>query len=252
MNTKILSGNTLKIIAAIAMLIDHIGMMFFPKAVIFRIIGRLAFPIFAFMIAESAKYTKNKLKHFMLMFSLAFVCQVVYYLFDNGSLYMCILVTFSISTLLIYTLQRFNKALFKKDAKATEKIFWGLIFFLGVVATYLVCNIKYRDFVIDYGFAGCMTPVAASLLDFSKTEAPRSVKRLDTIPLRVLCMILPIAIIVYNNIINGKNFGIFLFATLILLLFYSGKRGKRKLKYFFYIFYPLHLVILEGIYMLIN
>ena len=131
MNTKILSGNTLKIIAAIAMLIDHIGMMFFPKAVIFRIIGRLAFPIFAFMIAESAKYTKNKLKHFMLMFSLALVCQVVYYLFDNGSLYMCILVTFSISTLLIYALQRFNKALFKKDAKVggSSLFYWTILDF---------------------------------------------------------------------------------------------------------------------------
>ena len=41
-----LSGNMLKIIAAISMLIDHIGYMFFPDVIIFRIIGRLAFPIF--------------------------------------------------------------------------------------------------------------------------------------------------------------------------------------------------------------
>jgi len=36
------------------------------------------------------------------------------------------------------------------------------------------------------------------------------------------------------------------------LLLYSGKRGKAKMKYFFYVFYPLHLVILEGICILVN
>ena len=47
-----LSGNALKIIAAISMVIDHTGMLIFPGEDIFRIIGRLAFPIFAFFIAE--------------------------------------------------------------------------------------------------------------------------------------------------------------------------------------------------------
>ena len=49
-----LSGNALKIIAALAMLCDHVGLMFFPHVRLFRIIGRLAFPIFAYMIAEAA------------------------------------------------------------------------------------------------------------------------------------------------------------------------------------------------------
>ena len=55
-----LSGNALKIIAAISMVIDHVGLMFFPTLKILRIIGRLAYPIFAFMIAEGCYYTKNK------------------------------------------------------------------------------------------------------------------------------------------------------------------------------------------------
>jgi hypothetical protein len=38
--------------------------------------------------------------------------------------------------------------------------------------------------------------------------------------------------------------------ALVPLLLYSGKRGKLRMKYFFYIFYPLHLVVLEGIYIL--
>lgn len=50
----LLSGNQLKIIAMITMLIDHIGVNLFPSVTILRVIGRLSFPIFAYMIAEGA------------------------------------------------------------------------------------------------------------------------------------------------------------------------------------------------------
>ena len=59
---KFLTGNALKILAALFMTIDHIGVMLFPRVLVLRIIGRLALPIFAFMIAEGCKYTRNKKK----------------------------------------------------------------------------------------------------------------------------------------------------------------------------------------------
>ena len=55
-----LSGNQLKIIAAISMTVDHLGFILFPSLIILRIIGRIAFPIFAYMIAEGCRYTKNE------------------------------------------------------------------------------------------------------------------------------------------------------------------------------------------------
>ena len=56
---EILSGNALKIIAALAMVADHVGLMFFPQVRILRIIGRLAYPIFAYMIAQGcASFTQ--------------------------------------------------------------------------------------------------------------------------------------------------------------------------------------------------
>ena len=47
----------IQFIAALTMLIDHIGMVFFPSAIGFRAIGRLSFPLFAFGIAEGVRYT---------------------------------------------------------------------------------------------------------------------------------------------------------------------------------------------------
>ena len=60
---RILSGNMLKILGAVFMLIDHIGVVFFPEVKILRILGRISFPIFAFMIAEGCRYTRNKLRY---------------------------------------------------------------------------------------------------------------------------------------------------------------------------------------------
>ena len=65
---EVLSANKLKLIALISMTIDHIGLLFFPYTIIFRILGRFAFPIFAYFIAVGCYYTHNKLKHFLHLF----------------------------------------------------------------------------------------------------------------------------------------------------------------------------------------
>jgi len=55
---------SLKLLACITMLIDHIGAIFFPDIMFIRIIGRVAFPIYAFLITEGYSRTKN-LKRYM-------------------------------------------------------------------------------------------------------------------------------------------------------------------------------------------
>lgn len=57
-----ISATALKIIGMIAMTIDHIGYFLFPQIEAFRIIGRIAYPIFAYMIAEGCRYTRNKVE----------------------------------------------------------------------------------------------------------------------------------------------------------------------------------------------
>ena len=94
-----LSGNALKIIALIAMTVDHIGVILLGGNVVWRIIGRISFPIFAFMIAEGCRYTKNKRQYLGTIFLLGAVCQAVYY-FGEKSLYQGILITFSLSIII--------------------------------------------------------------------------------------------------------------------------------------------------------
>lgn len=248
MNTKILSGNQLKIIAAVAMVIDHFAVIFCPQNHILRIIGRLAFPIFAFMISEGAKYTSNKIKYLLTMFSVASVCQIAYIIYGQLEPFN-ILITFSLSTIMIFALQDVKSKLFDKKSSNTQTAVSFLVFFALVALVYYLNTLV----LIDYGFAGCMVPVAASLFDFKGTNAPKSLKNLDKIPLRVLCIIVPISFIIYRNMSLGdKCVSPFLLMAIPLLMLYSGKRGSAKLKYFFYLFYPLHLAVLEGIYMLIN
>ena len=225
-----LSGNTLKIIAAIAMVLDHAGLMFFPQYSIFRILGRLAYPIFAFMIAEGCHYTKNKLRYFLTVFLLGGICQAVYFIFC-GDTYLNILLTFSFAIPLIYLLQLWK-----------EKRNWVFMFpfAAAVTAAYLLD----RYLTINYGFWGIMAPVLTALCYPNKGEKLKIGHHWLRVGLMGIGLILIACVshpIQYYSLL-----------TLPLLLLYSGKRGKYNLKYGFYLFYPLHLVALQAIAWLLS
>ena len=222
---KLLSGNSLKILAAVFMTIDHIGVILFPRSLILRLIGRLALPIYAFMIAEGCKYTRNKKKYFGMVFGLGSVCQVVYYLFD-GSLYFSILITFSLAILMIYSMQYW---------KQKKTVLSGLVFAGSVLSVYLLN----QWLTIDYGFWGCMLPVFAALAHGTERDH-----------LTVNTAMLGIGLVFLS--FSHDAFQFLSLLALPLLFAYNGKRGKLNLKYFFYIFYPTHLVVLEGIAMLMQ
>ena len=204
-----LSSNQLKIIAAVTMLIDHMGLMLFPGHIILRIIGRISFPIFAFMISEGCFYTKNKSRYFLRFFSLALLCQGGYFIF-NQSLDMGVLVTFSVAILLIYALDK------------------SVLLFVLLIPVVYFLNI-YVD--IDYGFWGCMVPVFPSLLKNTKYDS-----LVDRI------FMLTVALAILSFVLGGVQ--LYCLLAVPFLLLYSGKRGKVNMKWFFYIFYPLHLVVL--------
>ena len=237
----VLSGNLLKIIAAIFMVIDHAGLMLFYNNATMRILGRLSYPIFAFMIAEGCRYTKNKVKYFALVFGFGVVFQIVYYVAEK-SLFMSIFITFALSIMMIYALQYLKKQLFAKK--------WLLS---GVALMVFACTIALtyhlnQVFLINYRFWGSMLPVFISLFHADeKDENQKVLQSIDCIPLSVLMATIGMIMIWFD--LRTSNFVYQEFAVLCipLLLLYSGKRGKRKMKYFFYFFFPIHLVVLHYI-----
>lgn len=235
------------------MVIDHVGLLFFPNVTALRDIGRISMPLFAFFLAEGCRYTKNKARHFALLFLSAFLCQAVYAFVETKQVYMTILFTFSVSTVLIYSLQYFKKCLFTAEAKIADKILSGLLFAALVAATWFlnaVTKINGKPFAVDYGFWGCVLPVFAALFDFRGLPLPEKAKWLDCHYLKVGAFAAGLALTC--AFLKGGMHYWYAFIALVPLLLYNGERGKLKMKYFFYVFYPAHLAILYGIFMLVK
>ena len=89
-----------------------------------------------------------------------------------------------------------------------------------------------------------LIPVIISLVDFKKYNT-NTLKYLDNYPTKLL--LLTIGLIILS--ISGRMGKIqwFCLLSLIPLLLYNGKVGNKKFKYAFYAFYPIHLIIIEGI-----
>lgn len=240
----ILSGNDLKIIALVTMLIDHMALLLMGSNVYMHIVGRLSFPIFAFMIAEGARYTKNKLRYALTLLLAGAVSQFVYSFVLKTSV-LNIIFTFLFSVLIIYALDLFKMCLFNSECKVIFKILSGILFASAVLSLYLmpriIGSIFNFDFYYSYGFYGAMCAAFASAPSSNRLKnPPQWLIKLDTIPVRVLCMAIPLF---YYSIRSG-TIQMFSLLSLVLLLFYSGKKGDYKIKYLFYIFYPAHLLLL--------
>lgn len=244
---SLLSGNTLKLLAVLLMIIDHVGMIFFWTVPgwqyeVLRSIGRPCMPIFAYFIAEGCRYTRSPWGYLGKLFACLGVCQVGYYI-GMGSLNICIFGTLLIGATLLLCLQNAKKALFAGDLE--KGVLWALLFLTGIFITYYVNQLVY----IDYGFWGCLLPVFAGAFFLPET-APAGLKKLDNKWTGLMCFAIGLCLLSWFD--DYREVQVYCLFALPLLALYSGKRGKWKLKYFFYLFYPIHLVALEGIYLLMS
>ena len=214
-----LTGNQLKILAMIAMTCDHVGVQLFPQFLWLRIIGRLAMPIYAFMIAEGCRHTRDRKRYFLRLFGLGALCQIVYFV-AMGSLYQCILITFSLSVILIGLIDAEER---EKTTASRVRLALGtvLIFFLCAVLPELI---PHSDYEIDYGLPGVLLPV----LIYGAGN-------------RGLLLGLALVALQYG----GVQWLAFL--AVPLLLAYNGQRGKSSIGKLFYWYYPLHLVVIYGL-----
>ncbi len=231
-----LDGNHLKIIAAISMVIDHVGYLFFPRLSFLRILGRISFPIFAFFIAEGWHYTKSRGKYLFSVSLLGLVCQIPYSLATGDDL-LCVPVGFACSLLLLFVLSAQKKIL------SSQKPLWirisGLILLLLPYGFFFLLT-ELLNF--DCGFIGMILPVLAALpLGEEERRMPISSK------IRGLQLVLfSLGLLLLAFWPGGLSASIQLFGlfSLPFLILYSGKRGKRPMKAFFYLFYPAHFLIL--------
>ena len=106
-----MSSFVLKIIAVISMLIDHSGYLIFNRFSFMNYIGRLAFPIFAFLITEGYMHTSNLKKYFLRLLIFAILSQIPYTLFINtftNSFSLNTLFTLSLGLLAITVYSKLN------------------------------------------------------------------------------------------------------------------------------------------------
>lgn len=193
------NSNFLKLIGVFSMLIDHIGAFLYPQHAVLRIIGRIAFPIFAYQVPIGYQMTSNKKSYFKRLLIFGIISQYPYYLL-NQNYKLNIFFTFALAILGISALEKSK--------------YWK--FFIIAPASLLV----------DYGIYG-----VAMILGFYfiKNEWKQ---------VSFWAIITLIYALYFQSIIQFYSF-------LSIFLIYKFNYFKIKLpKYFFYMFYPLHLLLI--------
>lgn len=253
-----LNGSHLKIIAAVLMLVDHIAYHIIPPTmsywIVLRQIGRLSFPLFAFLIVEGVLHSRHKVRYIIQLLILEIVVSLGQVLFLNeytGN----VMMTLACGALTIYFLEKKSyQSLFAVFPVAfillctnlapwfpfkADYDLYGLLIILGFYAAYLINNLigKYNCQKYDVDFDG-----------YKETSYYQKLRNIVS-----FALLLGINFIFYflnpsiSQYIGEYGMGVQVYAVFsgIIILFYSGKRGFNKpwFKWGFYLFYPLQFIL---------
>lgn len=226
-----LDGGALKGIAAALMLTDHVGAILLPEVPVLRCVGRLAFPIFAFFIAEGYAHTRDFGRYFRRLAILAVVSEIPFNL-ENGAVFdltrQNVLFTFCLALLTLRGL----------EALGRERGFgrWagcGLVLAAGFAAGELLRT--------DYGGWGVVTVALLYLCrdgKYAKLWLLLAMAAVNGLGMGSLTM----------PVFGGEMpIQLFAVAALPVIWLYNGQAGPKGLRRAFYVFYPAHLLVLEGI-----
>ena len=230
---KKLSSNSLKLIAIIAMTIDHVADLIYPGmpnniiCVIMHLIGRLTAPIMFFFICEGFFYTKNLKKYISRLFIFSIISHFAYCFafginfipFSTGEIFN--------QTSIMWTLVWSVVALYIAygDTKLKEWHKYALIILLNLVT-----------FSADWSSIGLM--IIVSMYEHRGNLN----KQMGNMILWSLIYII-VSFIFVNKVYALVQLGIILVYPLLKL--YDGTKGNLKwMKWFFYVYYPLHLIII--------
>lgn len=263
------------------MFIDHLGYFFPNTPLFFRWIGRISAPIFIFCAVNGIKYTHNKKLYLIRLYISGLLMSVFQYLTDQNLNFFRTL--FSI-TLIIYILELYKKKEKKYmyiyiiyqliscllcSIVANSLYIPDYNFFIYIFPA-LLGNIFYLE--------GGLIYVSLGLVMYIFNDKPIKLSILYSAIGFINSLLMSLPIIPYFSLFMEKYFnstgtiiaqniehlfhayiGINMFAiggniftekcqwmiifSLPLILLYNGKKGK-NIKYFFYFFYPLHIIIL--------
>lgn len=240
-NFKFLKINNfvLRIIALLSMLADHTtkSLNLIERHPFLFLFGRLAFPIFAFLLVEGFFHTKNLKKYYIKLFLLALISEIPFnILFGLKIFYPQLqntIFTLLLGLVTIHILEIIKNKNIEKSMKILFSLFW----------IFLLCSLA-KLFYVDYGCFGILF-----ILVFYYARQVKYQYIFELIFLGILSYFLDVNSLLSFDIFNcGVIFPmecVSLF-SLIFIWFYNGKLGYsgKYWKKFYYLFYPVHILIL--------
>lgn len=210
-----MTGFGLKLFAMFSMLVDHTGMVLFPQVQGLRLFGRLAFPLYCFLLAEGVAHTSNSKRYLGRMLAFALLSEVPFDLACHKTLFwpqaQNVFFTLSLGLLACEILKGFTR----------QKPFWTLMAAGGLA---LLAELLRAD----YGAFGVALIVAFFVGRDSRFRGIGLFTILNT----------------GFSLLNHMTLQLAAPAAGIPIFLYNGQRGKAVNKRLFYWFYPLHLLAL--------
>lgn len=206
----ILTSYDLKAIAMVTMLIDHIGALFFPKLILLRIIGRVAFVLFSFLLVEGFFHTKSLRNYLGAVVLAGILSEIPYDLAFSGEWF-----NFQ-SQNVLFTLGMGIIAMMVLSSTIASDLKVLFVYLIVVINSYLG---------FDYSYMGILQIVCFYIYKSSFFKKATIVSVLN---------------LFYGFRITVQSIA---FIGLVPIYFYNGKRGKKS-GWVFYTFYGLHLMIL--------
>lgn len=225
----------LRAAALLTMLIDHVGLVLFPRMVVLRCIGRLAFPIFAFLLAEGADHTRHPAKYMTRLGIAALLSEIPFDLMMARRLtwgYQNVMLTLLLGLLAIFAL--------RLAYRAESRIEMLLEILFAVLCAYAA-----EKWNTDYGAFGVMVCVTFWLF-----RQQRFGLLISAVGFVVLCFLMK------NAKIPGTHIPIEVLGVLAIPLIglYRGWRANRSkaLQWAFYLFYPVHISAVMAVWFLLQ
>lgn len=247
----------LKCLGLLFMTVDHIGLYICRSVNIspLRVIGRIAAPLFLYVTINSISHTRNKLKYALRLYiAHIIICLMTLLLttignnqFGNYNQF-SILPTFIYTVVLTYIVEKITKS--QKKLTTNNILLILSAFAIIIIPTAIMFLFSRYETLYQIFFPSILIVPYSPLFIlmgicwyFNKDKAKQGFILILFSCLSIVGALLfaRLSAWIYMDFFNNTQFGMILFLPFIYL--YNGKRGK-SMKYFFYVYYPVHIYIL--------